>query len=121
MKLLVDENLSLRVVEHLRDHGYDAVHVLQLELGSTPDDVIIAEAAVADRVMITADTDFGTLLARSGDAWPSVVTLRSSDQLSPEDQADLVVQALQSVGDDLAAGAIATITPSRLRMRRLPI
>ena len=32
MRLLVDANLSARIVQTLRDHGHDAVHVIDVDL-----------------------------------------------------------------------------------------
>jgi predicted nuclease of predicted toxin-antitoxin system len=83
MKLLVDENLSARVANILRDAGHDAVHVTAVGLGSTNDEVILRVAADDGSVIVTADADFGTLLALRGHHRPSVLMLRSSDHLTP--------------------------------------
>jgi predicted nuclease of predicted toxin-antitoxin system len=83
MKLLVDENLSIRVAGMLRDAGHDAVHVTAVGLGSTNDEMILQTAANDGSIIVTADADFGTLLALRGDHRPSVLMLRSSDHLTP--------------------------------------
>lgn len=70
---------------------------------------------------MTADTDFGALLAARGTSSPSVVMLRSSDHLTPDEQAQLVVAVLARVGEDLEQGAIASVAPERVRLRNLPI
>lgn len=44
MNLLVDENLSIRVVALLRHAGHDAVHVTAVGLGSADDKVILSAA-----------------------------------------------------------------------------
>ena len=41
MRLLVDENLSIRVARRLSDIGYDVVHVTEVGLGNTDDPVIL--------------------------------------------------------------------------------
>ena len=71
--------------------------------------------------MLTADADFGALLALSSLASPSVLLLRSADHLRPLEQAELIVLNLPSITDDLESGAIATLTRDRLRVRELPI
>lgn len=121
MKFLVDANLSPRIAERVREAGHEAVHVADIGLVSADDDVILQRAVDADEVIVTADADFGTLLALGGHARPSVVLLRSSDHLAPDGQAALLLRAVERVADDLAAGAVATVTPGRIRVRSLPV
>ena len=121
MRLLVDENLSPRVARLLRDAGHDAAHVVEVGLGNTDDPLILGAAADDARTIVTADTDFGALLAARGTSSPSVVMLRSSDHLTPDEQARLVSAVLTRVGDELEDGAIASVTSERIRLRSLPI
>jgi predicted nuclease of predicted toxin-antitoxin system len=85
------------------------------------DDRILAAAAEDSRTIVSADADFGVLLAPGGHEKPSVVLLRSADQLTPAGQADLLVANLPAVTDDLECGAIVTFARSRARVRLLPI
>ncbi|GAA0280854.1 DUF5615 family PIN-like protein [Cryptosporangium japonicum] len=65
MKFLVDENLSPHVAEVLVKSGHDAVHIRDLDAAGAPDSEVMALAAEGGRVIISADTDFGALLAYS--------------------------------------------------------
>jgi len=121
MRLLIDENLSPRVARLLREAGHDAAHVIEVGLGNTDDPLILTAAADDARTIVTADTDFGALLAAPGTSSPSVVMLRSSDHLTPDEQAQLIATVLARVGDDLEDGAIASVTPERIRLRTVPI
>ena len=47
--------------------------------------------------------------------------LRSSDHLTPDEQTDLILRTLEQVGSELEGGAIASVTPERIRIRTLPI
>ncbi len=88
MWLLVDQNLSVRIAARLGEAGHDAVHVTSAGLGST-DDAVILEAAACERpVVLTAEADFSTMLALQERSHPSVLMLRSSDHLTPDEQAD---------------------------------
>ncbi len=120
MKLLVDESLSRRVVQQLVDAGHDATHVLDLQLGGAADEVIMRTAAEMDAVLISADTDFGELLAIGRHPGPSVVLLRRAPR-RPADQARLLLRALPEVGDSLDRGAVVVLTPGRARVRLLPV
>ena len=121
MRLLVDENLSVRVSRRLADAGHDAVHVTEVGLGNTDDPAIFDWAADKSRIVVTSDADFGGLLALRGLTRPSVVLLRSSDHLTPDEQAELLLTALPLVARDLEEGAVVSLNSERIRVRSLPI
>lgn len=121
MKLLLDANLSPEVARLLKEAGHDAIHVRDLGLLSAPDPEILQTAATEERVLLTADADFGALLALGSLASPSVLLLRSADHLRPSEQAELIVLNLPPITEDLERGAIASLTRDRLRVRELPI
>lgn len=121
MRFLVDANLSPVVAGALRDAGHDALHVADLGLVTADDDRILDAAAQDDRIILTADADFGALLAIGGLAKPSVVLLRSADHLGPPSQAALVLANLPQLAADLEAGAVASVSRGRARVRTLPV
>lgn len=121
MRVLVDANLSPHGARLLKAAGHDAVAVRDLELQDAPDDEILDRALNDDRVIISHDTDFGTLLAVRRQSKPSFVLVRSADPLTADQVAGLIIDNLDVMADDLAAGAIATFSRGHLRSRRLPL
>jgi len=65
VRLLVDANLSPRVAAHLNGAGFEAVHVADVGLLTAADDVILTYADSNGLVIVSADTDFGELMAAS--------------------------------------------------------
>jgi predicted nuclease of predicted toxin-antitoxin system len=120
VRLLIDANLSPRVAAFLRDGGHDACHVVDVGLGSASDGEILAWAGSKDRIIVSSDSDFGALLARIGGTKPSFVLLRHLNQLTPDQQAELLRVNLPSVADDLSADAVVTFLRDRIRVRSLP-
>lgn len=121
MNLLVDACLSPVIAAALRDAGHDAVHVVDLDMVRSSDEEILARAKADGRVVVSADADFGALLAGSGAAGPSVVLLRSGDDLTPGQQSILLTANLPQVAEDLERGAVVVLGRRRIRIRNLPI
>jgi predicted nuclease of predicted toxin-antitoxin system len=61
MRLLIDNALSPIVAEGLRRSGHDAIHVRDLGLAAADDVTIFERADHEERVLVSADTDFGTM------------------------------------------------------------
>ncbi|MEX1163942.1 MAG: DUF5615 family PIN-like protein [Nitriliruptor sp.] len=66
MKLLIDENLPPRLAGLLTEAGHAAVHVRDLEAAGSSDRQIIDLGLADGRTIVSADTDFGALLASTG-------------------------------------------------------
>lgn len=71
--------------------------------------------------VISADSDFAELLALSGHTAPSLVLLRSADALTPDDQAELLRRNLPNMETPLEEGSVVSLSPTHLRVRRLPL
>lgn len=122
MRLLVDANLSPKVAVALGKSGFESVHVGDVGLLTASDRSILDYATANALVIVSADTDFGELLAASrGATRPSVVLLRSADRLTSDEQAALLAANLPAIADDLESGAVVTIARGRMRIRSLPI
>ena len=70
--------------------------------------------------IFTKDLDFGIILARSRTERPSVIQVRASENILPEDIAPQVLRAFEEARGELEAGALVTIDPRRHRVRLLP-
>lgn len=121
MRFLIDNALSPVLAERLNDGGHEAAHVRDFGLQAAPDDEIFERAQAEQRVLVSADTDFGTLLATRHESSPSVILFRHGTQRQPEQQAEILLANIEAIASDLAAGSVVVIEPSRIRVRSLPL
>ena len=119
MRFLIDNALSPEVAVLLTAAGHDAVHVRSNALHTAPDEVIFQAAVDQNRVLVSADTDFATILTVRQQTRPSVILLRHGVPRRPHEQAALLLANLPSVAADLEAGAIVVFRRDRIRVRRL--
>jgi len=73
MRFLIDNALSPGLTALLREAGHDAVHVRDIDLQHADDEVIFEHAALDGSILVSADTDFGTLLATRSASKPSFI------------------------------------------------
>jgi len=121
VKFLIDNNLSSLLADALKAAGHDAVHLRDLGMQAATDDVVLEHARADERILVSADTDFGGLLARSGASTPSVILIRRLAGRRAAEHAAIILANLDQVAEDLAAGAIVVLHEDSLRVRRLPM
>lgn len=121
MKFLIDNALSPALAALLQQAGHDAIHVRSIGLQRADDDVIFERAAIENRIVVSADADFGTLLALRSSRQPSVIQFRGEGSRRPDALARTLLANLPQLLDALENGSIVTFEPARVRVRLLPI
>jgi|Deesub1362B_J571_1020462.scaffolds.fasta_scaffold00176_49 predicted nuclease of predicted toxin-antitoxin system len=91
MRFLANENIPLKVINELKDNGYDILRVDELKRGMS--DVEVLELATKEeRVLITFDKDFGEIAVKTKRAINGIILLR----MRPE-SADFIKHRLLSL------------------------
>jgi predicted nuclease of predicted toxin-antitoxin system len=76
VRLLIDMKMSPEWVAEFASHGWSAIHWSTVGDPSAADTVIMAWALGNGYVVFTHDLDFGTMLALTHAAGPSVLQVR---------------------------------------------
>ena len=114
MKLLVDANAPRTLVEELRQSGYDIAWVREINR-AMPDSDIIDLSVREDRIILTADKDFGTLVFHAGKGCPGIVLSRIRN-LPLRNHKILSLLAEKAT---MLRGNFSVITDSVVRVRKM--
>lgn len=120
MKLLIDMNLSPKLVDMFTNKGIKTNHWYKIGKLNAPDTEILSYAKQNNFIILTCDLDFSAILSATHDLKPSVIQLR----LHKIDYAlvvELVYMAIMQNSDDLMKGAILSIDTGKARLRILPL
>jgi predicted nuclease of predicted toxin-antitoxin system len=118
---LIDNALSPQLADLLCQANHDAVHVRDYNMQDAPDGAIFDFAQEESRCLISADTDFGTLLALRQQTEPSVILLQRPSQSRSAEQAQLLLSNLPAISEAILQGSIISVEETRIRVRSLPI
>ena len=89
-------------------------------MSAAADTEVLAEADRRRWTVVTLDADYHKLLALSRADRPSAILLRI-DGLRAGPLAEVLARVFEQAGQELELGAVATVTPARIRVRRLPL
>jgi len=76
LQFLTDENIDREMVVFLRDLGFDVFDIKENELFRLPDQEILLLSVEQNRVVISQDSDFGTLIFRDQSPCYGVIYMR---------------------------------------------
>ena len=120
LRFLVDMNLPSKTVTNLQQQGWDVFRVSQVLPMDAEDSKILEFARQQNRIIITQDLDFSSLLALGGYEKPSLITFRLSMPDS-ETITRKLLDLVPHIEDRLVEGCAVTIDNRSVRVRRLPI
>ena len=121
MRVLIDVNLSVRWVRVLESHGFEAAHWSEVGARAAVDATLLQHASRAQAVLLTADLDFGQMLAAPGARGPSVIQLRGGCGDDAAEFGFRLVVLLRSFAVPLAEGAFLSTDGVAVRIRALPL
>ena len=120
MRFLVDNALPPRLAGLLLTAGHDAVHVRTYGMHASKDEEILARALEENRIVVSADSDFGAILVAQEAERPSFILFRDPNLLVANDYIRMLLPSLPLLEPELLSGCVAVFRNGRLRVRKLP-
>lgn len=120
-RLLTDENIDHELVEYLRELKFEVFDIKEKELFGMPDHEILALSVSQQSVVVSQDSDFGTLVFRDGHPFFGILLLRPG-HASPSFHIQ-TISAILSSGLDISTPFVLTAEnngkTARIRLRNL--
>ena len=120
MKILIDMNLSPDWTAAFTAANVESVHWSTIGDARAADTEIVEYALANGYIVFTHDLDFGTILALTRAAGPSVIQVRTQDIL-PSSLAKTLISVVRGNESALAKGALIVVDEARARVRILPL
>jgi len=120
LAFLANMNISPLTVEELKKLGWDIVRIPEVMDGRSKDADILGYARNHNRIVITQDLDFSTILAIGGYSKPSLINLRL-ENATPNFVTSRIIDVVSVMERELKQGVVVTIDETSARYRDLPI
>jgi len=116
-KFLTDENIQGEVVQFLISKGFDVVTVFEWKLDGQDDETVLRFAHLQGRIVLTHDSDFGTLTVAGNKPFTGIIYLKPG-HIAPK----YTIQSLETLIDhsedlDLPCIIVLQHTSSSIRIR----
>lgn len=120
IKILLDQGLPRSSVKILNNKGWDVIHTGDVGLSRATDRQLLEYARKENRIIVTLDSDFHSILAIENASSPSVIRVRRERLKGPE-FSKLLINIFPKIQDALIDGAMVTVTENSIRIRRIPL
>lgn len=116
MKFLIDECVGSSVARWLKEQGYDVVSIYD-DFPGISDDIVLKKSLAENRILITADKDFGEMIFKLKHQHVGILLFRLLDQ-RPIIKIDVLKIILKKHLNDLS-GNFVVATEANIRIIRL--
>ena len=120
LEFLANMNISPLTVGDLRMLGWNIVRIPEIMDSKSKDIDILAYARDHNKVVITQDLDFSSLLALKGYEKPSVINLRF-ENARPDFITNRIIEIVKELEKELDEGIVVSVDEISARYRNLPI
>ncbi len=119
-RILLDQGLPRGCAKILSLDQWDVEHTGDIGLSRASDEQIIDYARRENRIIITLDADFHTIIAVENAQTPSVIRIRQ-EGLKADKLAELIKRIWPKIQSQIETGALVTVNEKSIRIRNIPL
>ena len=118
MRFLIDQDVYHLTIEFLIKRHHDVIPVKQLSLERAPDILLLRKAKEMERIFVTRDKDFGTLVFFEEEASGGVIFLKGKPKEIELVHSELAV-VLENYTEVEMNKHFCVVEPGRHRLRKI--
>lgn len=118
MRLLADQDVYRITIDRLQQWGHDVVTVKELGLQGSSDEDVLRMATIENRLLITRDKGFGTLIFLNKALSTGVIMVKISP-VSMEEVHQEIYRLFEEHSEEELRSLFCVVEPHRHRIRRL--
>jgi predicted nuclease of predicted toxin-antitoxin system len=116
LRLLADECVYKTTLLLLKSYGYDVISIKDLGKSGFSDKLVLEEAKGSNRILLTADQDFGNILAYPPETHCGVIVLKISKEEEKIVHANLL-RMLSEIEPSAFAKSLIIVDRNKYRVR----
>ena len=118
MKILTDQDIYRLTVEKLKQWGYDVITAKELGMHTSTDEDLLNAARKTDRLLVTRDKDFGSLIFLKAKESVGVILLRMRPKTIEKVHRELR-RLFQEQNENILRNSFCVVESKRYRIRHL--
>jgi predicted nuclease of predicted toxin-antitoxin system len=116
MKMKLDENIGQRGKSLLIEAGHEVCTILEQNLQSAPDPVVIEVCRVEERCLVTLDLDFSNPIQFDPSKYSGIAVLRLPKRPTPQDLIDAIATLIAALKTEEILGKLWIIQRGQIRI-----
>jgi len=116
LKLKLDENLSIRGAQLLREAGHEVATVSEQNLCGMGEETLLSACQSEERVLVTLDLEFGNPLRFKPSQYTGIIVLRLPSRSAMSDLLDAIKTLIGGLTKQKIHGELWIIQKGRIRI-----
>ena len=119
MKLFLDENISLQVIDDLKNTGFEVEHVRTVGLQGASDKKVAEYAKKQKAILVTKDIEFGSMIIYARGSHYGLIIIRFPHYMKLKDFVRNLISFFNTIEKEKLIGSMIILEIGKYRIRSI--